>query len=67
MPNPLEPSQMTGADRVQELADLLAVAFLRAKRRALRKHSCASESCGIPLDCRAGLRLSVSGHDDKEE
>ena len=50
MSNPLSPDEMTAAERISELADILAAGLLRTRTRQARHMAARRESREIPLD-----------------
>jgi len=59
MSNPLRPDQMTAAERITEVADILADGLLRAKLRDMRKAISRRKIRGNTLDKFGGLRPHV--------
>jgi len=56
MSNPLSPDEMTAAERISEVADILAEGLLRARLRDMRKVISRMRIRDNPLDNSGGIR-----------
>ena len=59
MPNALSPVHMTAAERLDEVARILAAGILRARARRLESQA---QSMGKERECSLDLAVEESGH-----